>query len=195
MRKHLILYLFLLLAGFAVLTGACRSFQLSSGNNKSNNASSKINAPAEKDRARIVGKVVHISDGDTFIVESNSGERTTIRIHAIDAPELSQTFGKQSREQLRALIANQTVEVRKQKIDQYRRIVGTVFLDGKDIGLEMTGGGYVWHFKQYQKEQSPEEQRAYTAAENSARDSRLGLWRDGPATPPWDYRRSNQNRR
>lgn len=179
----------MLLIGFAVLAGACRSVKVSSGNNKSN-APPKKSALPENDAARIVGKVVHISDGDTFIVESSNGERTSIRIHAIDAPELSQTFGKESREQLRALIANQTVEVRKHNIDQFRRIVGAVFLNGKDIGLEMTSGGYVWHFKQYQKEQSPEEQRAYAAAEDSAREAHIGLWRDGPATPPWDYRRT-----
>jgi endonuclease YncB( thermonuclease family) len=136
---------------------------------------------------------VHISDGDTFIVEDENGERITVRIHAIDAPELAQTFGRESREQLRALIANQGVEVRRQKTDQYHRTVGTVFLDGKDIGLEMVGGGYAWHFKQYQKEQPADERKLYADAEAAARNSRLGLWRDGDPAPPWEYRRTHEN--
>jgi endonuclease YncB( thermonuclease family) len=196
LRRHIILSSFLLFTGFVTVAGGCRFVEVSPGINNAYTAPKK-RAPSN-DPARIAdikGAVVHISDGDTFIVESAGGERTTIRIHAIDAPELSQDFGKESREQLRALIANQTVTVRKHNTDQYRRIVGSVFLNEKDIGLEMIGGGYAWHFKQYQKQQSAEEQKAYTAAENAARESRLGIWRDSNPTAPWDYRRLNQNRR
>jgi len=175
----------------ALFAGGCRTVDrvpVNSGN--SDNKSAKVNTPAKGGPALIKGTVVHISDGDTFIIETDAGERITIRIHAIDAPELAQTFGRESREELRALIANQTVEVRRQKTDQFRRTVGTVFLDGKDIGLEMIGGGYAWHFKQYQKEQPADERKFYADAETAARDSRLGLWRDENPLPPRDYRRS-----
>jgi endonuclease YncB( thermonuclease family) len=84
------------------------------------------------------------------------------------------------------------VEVRKQATDRYRRTVGAVFLDGKDIGLEMISGGCAWHYKQYQKEQTAENGKAYADAENAARSSRLGLWRNASATPPWDYRQEKR---
>jgi endonuclease YncB( thermonuclease family) len=155
----------------------------------------KANRPAKtaKPQDLIKGTVVHISDGDTFIIENDGGERTTVRIHAIDAPELSQAFGKESREALRALIANQTVEIRKQKSDQYRRIVGDVFSDGKDIGLEQIKNGFAWHYKQFQKEQSLENRKFYTDAEDQAKSSGLGLWQDAQPMPPWDYRRAHGN--
>ncbi len=148
----------------------------------------------------IRGTVVHISDGDTFIVEDENGKRTTIRIHAIDAPELSQDFGRESRENLRALIADQQVEVRTHDTDQFRRIVGTVFtgeenVAPKDIGLAQVAGGFAWHFKQYQKEQPADERRAYSEAEETARNSRLGLWRGNNPLPPKDYRRTHDPRR
>lgn len=156
----------------------------------------KVNPPSESGPAGIKGTirgtVVHISDGDTFIVEAEGGERTTIRIHAIDAPELAQTFGKESREALRALIANQPVEIKQQKTDQYHRVVGSVFLNGKDIGLEMLNSGNVWYFRQYQKEQPAEEQQAYLAAEATALHQNLGLWRDAHPIPPWEYRRGKR---
>lgn len=148
---------------------------------------------SERGTETITGTVVHISDGDTFIVEkADSGERIKIRMHAVDTPEIAQTFGKESREQLRALIANQTVEIRKQTTDRYQRTVGAVFLDGRDIGLEMIAGGYAWHYKAYQKEQTPENQKAYADAENTARSSRLGLWSKAGAKPPWDYRQGKR---
>jgi endonuclease YncB( thermonuclease family) len=156
---------------------------------------SDVARTSEKVSSSIKGTVVHISDGDTFIVEDEQGKRTTVRIHAIDAPELSQEFGKESREALRALIANQQVEVREHNKDQYRRSVGQVFLDGKDIGLEQVASGNAWHFKQYEKEQPAEERQAYTVAEKSARDSRLGIWRNGIPEAPQDYRRTHENPR
>jgi endonuclease YncB( thermonuclease family) len=147
------------------------------------------------DPARLSGKVVHISDGDTFIIEDENGKRTTVRIHAIDAPELSQDFGRESRENLRALIADQQVEIRKHNTDQFQRIVGTVFTGQKDIGLAQVAGGFAWHFKQYQKEQPADEREAYAKAEETARSSRLGLWSGNNPLPPKDYRRGHDPRR
>ena len=160
---------------------------------KTGDRPAKVNTSSESSPAGIKGTVVHISDGDTFIVEADSGERTTVRIHAIDAPELAQAFGKESREALRALIANQAVEIKQQKIDQYHRIVGSVLLDGKDIGLEMLNGGNVWYFRQYQKELPAETQQAYASAEATALHLNLGLWRDAHPIPPWEYRRTHAN--
>jgi endonuclease YncB( thermonuclease family) len=142
------------------------------------------------DRNVIAGRVVHISDGDTFIIEKENGERVTVRIHAIDAPELSQEFGRESRENLRALIDNQQVEIRQQTTDQFRRTVGQVFSNGKDIGLEQVAGGFAWHFKQYAKQQPLDERKAYADAEESARNGRRGLWQNGQAENPQDYRRT-----
>jgi endonuclease YncB( thermonuclease family) len=145
------------------------------------------------DRNMIAGRVVHISDGDTFIIEKENGERVTVRVHAIDAPELSQEFGRESRENLRALIDNQQVEIRQQTTDQFHRTVGQVFLNGKDIGLEQVAGGFAWHFKQYAKQQQPDERKAYADAEETARNGRRGLWQSGQAENPQDYRRTQGN--
>ncbi len=193
--KKLTIFIFLV---FTLLTGGCRPGQVSSGNNNKaavSGASPKVTAPSEKDPVRIRGSVVHISDGDTFIMQNDNGERITVRIHAIDAPELSQAFGKESREQLRALIANQTVEVRRQKTDQFRRTVGAVFLEGKDIGLKMIESGYAWHFTQYKKEQPAEEGQAYASAEATALYLQQGLWRDERPVQPWEYRRQHGTRK
>jgi len=50
--------------------------------------------------------------------------------------------------------------------------------------------GLAWHFKECQREQTPEEREAYSHAENDARLSRVGSWTDDNPVPPWDWRRT-----
>ncbi|MCA1851697.1 MAG: thermonuclease family protein [Beggiatoa sp.] len=46
-----------------------------------------------------------------------------------------------------------------------------------------------WHYKRYEREQSPEDRVAYARAEETARAERRGLWRDPKPVPPWEFRR------
>lgn len=196
MKKYLYIIGFIMALSISGLVSGCRAPE-------SNNNFKPIDGPSapaisdqeNRDPRVTIGKVVHISDGDTFVMEMAGGVRATVRIHAIDAPELAQDFGKESREHLRALIANQQVQVRKQKLDQFQRMVGTVFLNGKDTGLQMVSDGYAWHFKQYEKEQPLAERAAYAAAEKTARELQLGLWQDNDSLPPQDYRRTHERRK
>jgi endonuclease YncB( thermonuclease family) len=83
-----------------------------------------------------------------------------------------------------------------EKRDRYARIVGRVFAaecDAAcpytiDVGLEQIRAGLAWHYKQYQREQSPSDRERYAQLERYARDRREGLWHDAQPTPPWDYR-------
>ncbi len=72
------------------------------------------------------------------------------------------------------------------KRDRYGRIVGKGLVDAC---LEQVKAGFAWHYKRYQHEQSPEDQRLYADAENQARNNGLGLWRENNPNPPWEYRR------
>ncbi len=81
------------------------------------------------------------------------------------------------------------VTIEYQKRDRYGRIVGKVWVNGVDACLEQLKAGFAWHYKKYQHEQSPEDQRLYAEAENKARDARLGLWRENNPNPPWEFRR------
>src|SRR5262249_41932048 len=37
-------------------------------------------------------------------------------------------------------------------------------------------------------EQTPADRKAYAAAEDAAREQKIGLWSDPHPTPPWDFR-------
>ncbi len=93
------------------------------------------------------------------------------------------------RGRLRSTVAGKPVRVEYQKRDRYGRIVGKVLVNGVDVCLEQVKAGFAWHYKKYQREQSPEDQRLYADAENKARNERLGLWRENNPNPPWEHRR------
>ena len=142
------------------------------------------------DAAEIRGRVVRIADGDTLTILSQATGTTgvppvaqhKIRLYGIDAPESHQAFGQKSKHHLSSLVFGKDVRVAYKSRDKYGRILGTVYVDGKDVNLEMIRAGLAWHYKRF--DSSP----AYAAAETEARAVRRGLWSDPNPTPPEDYR-------
>ena len=143
----------------------------------------------------IAGRVVDVTDGDTIVVLATGGTRSVasaapvqhkIRLQGIDAPEKKQAFGNASRKFLTGLVANREVRVTYTKRDRYQRILGTVFVDGRDVNLEMLKAGMAWHYKKY--DSTP----AYAKAESEARAARRGLWQDKDPTPPESFRKSKR---
>ena len=141
---------------------------------------------------RFSGRVVRVSDGDTCDVEVEPGKTIRVRIYGIDAPELSQDFGKESRKYLDRRIFRETVTVEKFYDDQYGRCVGRILLNGQDLALELLREGIVWHYVQYSSDQS------YSIAERLAREAQKGVWKgtsDGNLpVAPWECRKAHPRR-
>ena len=136
----------------------------------------------------LLGKVINVADGDTITLLDDTNTQHKIRLTGIDAPEKRQAFGNVSKQSLADMVAGQSVAVEWVKVDRYGRKVGKVLLAGLDCNLEQVKRGLAWHYKQYQREQSPTDQQSYAAAEIEARATKLGLWRDVDLTPPWEFR-------
>ena len=137
------------------------------------------------------GRVISVSDGDTIKVLDESRHVHTVRLMGIDAPEKEQAWGQRSKQALSDLIYQKTVSVLWFKRDKYGRTVGKVLgQDGMDICLEQISRGMAWHYTKYASEQLREDRDQYAAAEEVARESRVGLWQDEPPVPPWVWRRS-----
>jgi endonuclease YncB( thermonuclease family) len=79
--------------------------------------------------------------------------------------------------------------------DKYRRSVCVVRVEGVDVGLRMVELGLAWHFKRYANTQPREEAASYAVAEDAAKTSKAGLWRDLDTAvepvPPWDWRKAS----
>ena len=142
--------------------------------------------PARSSSSDLVGRVVKVSDGDTITILDSSKTQHKIRLHGIDAPEKKQAFGNASRKFLAGLVANREVRVAWSKRDRYQRILGTVFVDGKDVNLEMLKVGMAWHYKKY--DSTP----AYAQAESEARAAKRGLWQEKNPTEPEEFRKAKR---
>ena len=142
----------------------------------------------------LLGRVVGVTDGDTVTVLDATNTQYKIRLMGIDAPEKKMPFGQKSKEYLSDLVFNKQVEVEYSKRDKYGRTVGKILVEGVDANLEQVKAGLAWHYKQYQREQSPDDQLAYAQAEEQARAEMRGLWYDADPTPPWDWRKQQRNK-
>lgn len=129
-----------------------------------------------------VSKVI---DGDTVHAVNAQGHHIKIRLLHIDAPEISQNFGKDSKEHLSNKILGHNIVVDETKPDHRYpdRTLGVIHLDGRNINLEMVQEGYAWHYAQFSHV------IMYEEAEKHAREQHLGLWRTKNPTPPWEYRK------
>ena len=112
-----------------------------------------------------------------------------IRLYGIDAPEKSQAFGQKSKQHLSSLVFGKDVCVKYKSRDKYGRILGTVYINGLDVNLEMIRVGLAWHYKRF--DSTP----AYAAAESEARQNRRGLWSDSNPTPPEQFRHASSSMR
>ena len=138
--------------------------------------------------ATITGQVVGVADGDTITVLDADKIQHKIRLAGIDAPEKKQAFGNRSKESLSDLVFDKTVVIETDKRDRYGREVGKVLVNGQDVNLVQVERGMAWFYRQYQREQSPNDRKLYEAAEDAAKAGRRGLWRDSDPVPPWDFR-------
>jgi endonuclease YncB( thermonuclease family) len=142
-------------------------------------------APAHE----VGGRVVAVQDGDTVTILDAARVQHRIRIAGIDAPEKSQAFGEVAKRSLARLVHGRHVEARCPKRDRFGREVCSVFLGTTDVGLEQVRGGYAWWYRDYAREQTPDDRAAYEEAETHAKQARRGLWNDPAPEPPAAFRR------
>ena len=129
------------------------------------------------------GDVSHVTDGDTLWLRPlDGGPAVAVRIQGIDAPEICQAFGVQARDALAASALNRRAQVSVVAQDTFRRSVGSVSIDGQDLGVWLVGNGYAWSAR-YRRRAGP-----YAAQEERARNGRRGLWATS-AMEPREFRK------
>lgn len=132
---------------------------------------------------RITGNVTSVHDGDTITVGGES-----IRLASIDAPELDQAYGQQSRAHLAAMVLGQSVTVTYAQKDQYDRVLGTVFKpDCSQANLNQVASGAAWYYEAYKCDIDIRQRQAYASAHAAARSATKGFWAT-PAVAPWVHR-------
>jgi endonuclease YncB( thermonuclease family) len=132
------------------------------------------------------GVVTHVTDGDTIWVRpAGSKETVEIRLLDLDAPEGCQPFGTQAKRALAARILKETVQVRTQGEDDYRRVLARVRHKGQDVGGWLVREGHAWS-TDFRGRVGP-----YEKYEQQARQGRLGLWAARDPMEPRNFRRNH----
>ena len=150
-------------------------------------------------RADFTAKVQRVVDGDTVHVIDKAGKKFKVRLTGIDAPEKNQPYGLAATYKLTEILINKLVLLKSKPnngkpytIDRYKRVLAKIILDGRDINLSQVLRGYAWHFKRYQKQQSPSDRELYSEAEIDAKKNELGLWGEKNPIAPWKWRKINK---
>ena len=128
--------------------------------------------------------VTKVIDGDTIEVRQEK-RNYKVRLSEIDAPEINQRFGTESKNFLASLILNEEIELIYISEDRYGRIVAKIYKDNKDINRSMVRNGLAWVYDYYVEDQS------LYIDQNLAKKNSFNIWSEASPTPPWVFRRSN----
>ncbi len=131
-------------------------------------------------------KVVRVIDGDT-VQAYDGATNTRIRLYGIDAPESKQAFGQKAKQTMIQLVANQVVNIQDHGQDVYGRLLGTIYLNNKDVNAIMVANGMAWAYRYQGRLIVPE----YGPLEQKARNEGKGLWSDPHSIEPRQWRKAN----
>ena len=94
------------------------------------------------------GVVTRVSDGDTFWMRPAGGTRyLKVRIEGIDAPEICQPWGLESKRALESLLLRKTVRIEGRLRDDHGRRLARPMLGDDDIGARMVRDGHAWSYR------------------------------------------------
>lgn len=147
-------------------------------------------------------RIRRVIDGDSLEVKyaglfSFLRSPFPVRLYGIDAPELAQPYGQDSRKQLEKLVRRGGIRMDVRATDRYGRTVGLLYRRrrNRSVNAEMVRSGMAWWYRRYGGRDL-----GFPEAEAEAKRRRRGVWRHGDRIRrPWDYRadlqRSRQRRR
>ena len=151
----------------------------------------------------VTGTVTRVIDGDTLHLTTDEQTQLKIRLTGIDAPEKThmnastgrvakagQPYGNEATNALHGKVMGQQVRVDITDIDKYRRMVGLVYLNSRNINLEMIREGHAECLPDYL---SVGTWKIFQGAEQAARTEKLGIWGLSNYQRPSDFRRQQKN--
>jgi endonuclease YncB( thermonuclease family) len=131
-------------------------------------------------------RVEKVVAADLYEVD-RGGDRETVRLFGVDAPELDQEFGKRAAEYVRAKLLNKSVSMKERARDDKGIAVMDVTLDDVgSLGLHLVTQGYAWW-----DDQNAADEVALRKANADAIVAGTGLFANAAALSPRDFRHSH----
>ena len=157
-------------------------------------------SPVYSDTLRTVkGTVTRVYDGDTIQLTTPNQTILRVRLYGIDAPETpktdyrtggmnipGQSHGKESARALKNKIFGNRVNLDIIEVDQYRRMVGVIRLENRNINLEMLREGYADCYIEYLRYPY---RKPFLDACREARSAKRGIWSLPEYERPQEFRR------
>lgn len=134
------------------------------------------------------GTASAVHDGDTLTLTHSTGTEQ-VRLQGIDAPELAQDWGSESRAALQGLALHQTVTIAYDQRDRYGRLLGHVYGSAcEHLNLRLLREGQAWYYRAYACDLPANLRTGFDQAEQAARQQRRGLWQQTQPIAPWVFR-------
>lgn len=138
----------------------------------------------------LTGKVVGITDGDTFKLLTADSTLVKVRLANIDCPEKKQPYATKAKEFTANAIFGKTVTISILKTDRYKRYISNVtYNDTMSLCHDLVSAGLAWHFVRYSNDDTLQQ------LEDRARVKKRGLWQDPYPVAPWDWRTSKKKKK
>lgn len=129
----------------------------------------------------IIGKVSRVMDNHTLLVSDESTQRL-VHLEGVEPLNENEKIGSDAKAALAAKVQDKHVWVEWREKDRFDFILGQVYLDGRNINLEMVADGHAKH------DRLPRVNPRLANAELIARHKRLGLWKEDYAESPFGLR-------
>lgn len=149
--------------------------------------------------AELKGQVLGVPEGDAIDLKTTDNKTYRIRLNGIDAPELQQAFGTESKDAVAKLISQKTVRVVTQGEDRIGLIIGDVFFSADEpansnseihLNNYLVANGTAWHYVRFAPDNN-----TLADSQERARKKHLGLWSEANPTAPWDWRRQQAEKK
>jgi micrococcal nuclease len=126
--------------------------------------------------------LVSMGDSDTIRVIARKGQKVTVRLACIDAPETAHgESGTQATAYLRKLLSAGSLEIRPKAADRYGRTLAEVYAVDRNINLEMVRQGMAYAYRDYL---DGCDANAYLEAESLSEPYGQIVWRSGNEVKP-----------
>lgn len=137
--------------------------------------------------------VTKVIDGDTVDVQIN-GQKETVRLIGINAPETNECFGKEATDKAKELLNSKSVNLESDPTqgerDKYQRLLRYIFVDGNSFEELMVKNGFA---KEYTYNKAYKYQSLYRSAQIEAQNNKRGLWADGACSTSNNEPKSSEN--
>lgn len=149
----------------------------------------------------IDGMVISVSDGN-HLTFSNNGTEINVRLYGIEAPVITkirrsepwlskpgQRFAGRSFMALAKKVLHKQARMEIINFDDHDRAVAIIFVEKRNINLDMVAEGWAWASPKSRKLPDGAE---YLFAEEQARSKKLGLWMQDKPQPPWEFKKTRK---